>query len=128
MDRRSFLRGLLFVAAAPAIVRIDSLMRLPPPRIIKPDGYGEGLVMDMLDSHGNVIQSALLRRITEGDGKRMTSMLECDVTQHVFVTTFRLRENGVVKYWWHNGGTLLGVNDAVRFYEPDKPGSQFVRA
>ena len=125
MDRRSFLKGLLFVAAAPAIVRIDSLMRLPPPRIIKPDGYGEGLVMEMLDSRGNLIQSALLRRVYEGD--RLTSMLECDVQQQALVYAFRVREHGVVKHEWFLLGGNVSPNRSLRFYEPGNPRSQFVR-
>lgn len=115
MHRRSFLQGLLFVAAAPAIVRIDSLMRLPPPRLLKPDGYGEGLVVDMLDIRGKIVRSALLRRVNEGDGQhKATSMLECNVPP-TRVTTFRIRENGQIKREWFDGGDW--VSGTVRFFD-----------
>jgi hypothetical protein len=118
MLRRSFLQGLLFVAAAPAIVRIDSLMRLPPQRILKPDGYGEGLAVDMLDIHGDVIQSALLRRTNASvDGGVGTSMLECYVPRSAWVTTFRIREQNVVKYQWCDGGTWVHPNCRTIFYD-----------
>ena len=93
-------------------------MRLPPPRILRPGGYGEGLVVDMLDLHGDVIQSCLLRRVNEGfDGKPSTSMLECDVLRHAFVTTFRIREKGQVKREWFDGGTWVGPGGKTRFFD-----------
>jgi hypothetical protein len=39
IGRRNFLFGLGFAVAAPAIVPIHNLMRLPPRQIIKPGGF-----------------------------------------------------------------------------------------
>lgn len=36
VGRRSFLRGLGLIVAAPAIVKVESLMKLPPKQLIRP--------------------------------------------------------------------------------------------
>ena len=75
-------------------------------------------MVDMLDMHAQVIRSALLRRVYEGDGRHQaTSMLECEVPL-TRVTSFRIRENGQVKREWFDGGDW--VSGTLRFYDVER--------
>lgn len=112
MQRRSFLRGLLFVAATPAIVRIDSLMRLPAPRILRPDGYSEALILDLLDLRGNVVQSLPARR-----AKGIIEVLPAQWYGSIW--SYRLRQGEGTKFHYHLGPDNVGPNGVLHFFDPD---------
>lgn len=113
IERRSFLKGLLFVAAAPAIVRVDSLMRLPPPRILRPDGYGEGLVMELYDLQGNLLQALPAFRHYGGT-------IECIPTRWANnVHSYRLRQGSETKFHYFLGAGVVSPNSRLHFGDPD---------
>lgn len=127
MNRRGFLGAILAAAAAPAIVRADSLMRIVPRDLLVDDGtiteplcYGDSLLRGEIGRYNGVVfhmredQAAYNRLMTEQLGW-ITPTVPLDEST---AKCIEARRNMEIDRIFHVKQRWISVDEALALYPP----------